>query len=426
MKEVKEQHALHYIAESLRPLAIEITKLIPDQANARKHNDKNMDAIVASLSRFGQRSPIVVQRQGMIVRAGNGRLEAAKRLSWSHIAAVIVDESSVDATAFAIADNRTAELAEWDESVLAGLLDSLDPEDLNVTGFSEKDLELILNEQMPEPVQDEVPEPPAEPITKPGDLWILGEHRLLCGDSTKAEDVARLMDGAAWRLCVTSPPYNQKLDSFKPSGMHTETKWVKNVQHGSYFDSKPENEYQSEQIAAVKVWAERSSVDASIFYNHKNRYREKQVVSPWSWLSQTGMKVRQEIIWKREGSVTQNARMFMPCDERIFWLYIGEDFYFDDSTEHKTWSSVWQINSHKDLEQSMHGCAFPMELASRPILACSESGDVVFEPYCGSGTTLIAAEQLGRKCYGIEISPQYCDVIVKRWETLTGKKATLA
>ena len=203
MKEVKEQHALHYIAESLRPLAIEISKLIPDQANARKHNEKNMDAIVASLSRFGQRSPIVVQRQGMIVRAGNGRLEAAKRLSWSHIAAVIVDESSVDATAFAIADNRTAELAEWDDSVLAGLLDSLDPEDLKVTGFSEKDLELILNDQMPEPVQDEVPEPPAEPITKPGDLWLLGNHRLLCGDSTKAEDVARLMDGAAWRLCVT-------------------------------------------------------------------------------------------------------------------------------------------------------------------------------------------------------------------------------
>jgi DNA modification methylase len=106
-------------------------------------------------------------------------------------------------------------------------------------------------------------------------------------------------------------------------------------------------------------------------------------------------------------------------------MYVGDDFYFDDSTEHKTWSSVWQINSHKDREESMHGCAFPMELASRPIRACSKIGDVILEPYCGSGTTLIAAEQLGRKCYGMEISPVYCDVIVARWEKFTGLKAVL-
>jgi DNA modification methylase len=402
---------------------VEVSTLLNDPANVRKHNERNLESIKASLARFGQQKPIVVGRDGVVI-AGNGTLAAARSLGWSTIDIVRSHLTGAEATAYAIADNRTAELAEWDEDALAQQLAALQIEDeelLAATGFDEKELEAMSGPAEVE--EDEVPEPPADPITKPGDLWILGEHRLLCGDSTKADDVARLMDGAVWRLCVTSPPYNQKLDSFKPSGMHTETKWVKNVQHGSYFDSKPESEYQSEQIAAIKVWAKQASVDASVFYNHKNRYREKQVVSPWLWLSQTGMKVRQEIIWKREGSVTQNARMFMPCDERIFWLYLGDDFYFDDSTEHKTWSSVWQINSHKDREESMHGCAFPMELASRPILACSESGDVVFEPYCGSGTTLIAAEQLGRKCYGMEISPAYCDVIVKRWETLTGKKA---
>jgi DNA modification methylase len=231
------------------------------------------------------------------------------------------------------------------------------------------------------------------------------------------------MGADRWSLCVTSPPYNQKLDAFKASGMHTETKWVSNVNKGSYFDSKPEEQYQIEQINAVKTWITKATENASVFYNHKNRYREKQVVSPWIWLTQTGLKVRQEIIWKREGSVTQNARMFMPCDERIYWLYVGDDFYFDDSTEHKTWSSVWQINSHKDREESMHGCAFPMELASRPIRACSKMGEIVLEPYCGSGTTMIAAEQLGRKCYGMEISTVYCDVIVARWEKFTGLKA---
>lgn len=272
--------------------------------------------------------------------------------------------------------------------------------------------------------EDTPPETQAAVVTRPGDVWVMGRHRLLCGDSRKAEDVQRVMGGERWRLMVTSPPYNQGLDKFKPSGMHTETHWVRNVQTGSYFDSKEEGEYQSEQVAAIAVWVQFCAADASLFYNHKNRYRDKAVVSPWKWLEKTGLKVRQEIIWKREGSVTQNARMFLPCDERVYWLYPGDDFYFDDSTEHKTWSSVWSINSHKDLEESQHGCAFPMELVTRPMRACSETGDAVADFYLGSGTTLIAAEALGRRCFGIEIAPQYCDVAVRRWQSKTNQHAT--
>jgi DNA modification methylase len=407
----------------------DVTTLVANPRNPNKHSDKQVALLAKVIQHQGWRSPITISKRSGFVVTGHGRLAAALLLQ---VEFVPVDEqdfaTEADEWAHLVADNRLAELADADRTMIADLLGELDAGglDMDLTGFDMEALEELLAETNPPNItEDEVPDVPVDPITKPDDLWILGEHRVLCGDSTNAEDVGRLMAGEKWRLCVTSPPYNQKLDSFKASGMHTETKWVKNVQHGSYFDSKPESEYQSEQIAAVKVWMEQSSVDASIFYNHKNRYREKQVVSPWGWLSQTGLKVRQEIIWKREGSVTQNARMFMPCDERIFWLYCGDDFYFNDSTEHKTWSSVWQINSHKDREESMHGCAFPMELASRPIRACSKSGDVVLEPYCGSGTTLIAAEQLGRKCYGIEISPAYCDVIVKRWENLTGKQAVL-
>jgi len=407
----------------------DVTTLVANPRNPNKHSDKQVALLAKVIQHQGWRSPITISKRSGFVVTGHGRLAAALLLQ---VEFVPIDEqdfaTEADEWAHLVADNRLAELADADRTMIADLLGELDAGglDMDLTGFDMDALEELLAETNPPNItEDEVPDVPVDPITKLGDLWILGEHRVLCGDSTNAEDVGRLMAGEKWRLCVTSPPYNQKLDSFKASGMHTETKWVKNVQHGSYFDSKPENEYQSEQIAAVKVWMEQSSVDASIFYNHKNRYREKQVVSPWGWLSQTGLKVRQEIIWKREGSVTQNARMFMPCDERIFWLYCGDDFYFNDSTEHKTWSSVWQINSHKDREESMHGCAFPMELASRPIRACSKSGDVVLEPYCGSGTTLIAAEQLGRKCYGIEISPAYCDVIVKRWENLTKKQAVL-
>lgn len=138
-----------YIAESLRPLAVPIDTLMPDAANARRHSERNLEAIKASLARFGQRAPIVVQRDGMIVRAGNGRLEAAKSLGWTHIAAVIVDDSSVDAVAFAIADNRTAELAEWDTETLATLLDSL-PQDVKIdTGFTDADMADMLKELTP-------------------------------------------------------------------------------------------------------------------------------------------------------------------------------------------------------------------------------------------------------------------------------------
>jgi len=141
--------ALSYIAEPLRGLAVPIGSLNPDPANARTHDEKNIQAIVVSLSRFGQRSPIVVQKQGMVVRAGNGRLIAAKSLGWTHIAAIIVDESSVDATAFAIADNRTAELAGWDDETLASLLQSLPTDMREVSGFSDDDLSVVLERLTP-------------------------------------------------------------------------------------------------------------------------------------------------------------------------------------------------------------------------------------------------------------------------------------
>lgn len=268
--------------------------------------------------------------------------------------------------------------------------------------------------------------------TKSGQLWEIPsvnapqqKHRLLIGDCTEKADVGRLCAGKRASLVVTSPPYNQKLDQFTPSGMHREHNWVSNVQKGSYFDSKPEEQYQREQIDALRLWAEYLTPDGSIFYNHKNRYREKCVISPLKWIEETGAKLRQEIIWKRPGSVTQNARMFLPCDERVYWLYFGDDFYFDDTTEHKTWSSVWEINPHVDAEESMHGCAFPLELALRPIRACSRLGDVILEPYCGSGTTTVAAEQDGRVCYAAEISEAYSAVTLERMSAL-GLKPELA
>jgi hypothetical protein len=203
---------LSHIAEALRPLAVPCSSLNFDPDNARLHSDKNIDAIMKSLAEFGQDQPLVVQKQGMIVRKGNGRLEAARRLGWEWIAAFVVDENDVRAVARAIADNRSGELATWDEEKLAQMLKAIREAgeiDLEVTGFDESDINQLLPMDI---LEDEIPEPPDTPITRPGDLWILGNHRLLCGDSSKSEDVDRLLGGTQIHLINTDPPYNVKVE----------------------------------------------------------------------------------------------------------------------------------------------------------------------------------------------------------------------
>jgi hypothetical protein len=203
---------LSHIAEALRPLAIPCSSLNPDPDNARLHSEENIEAIMKSLAEFGQDQPLVVQKQGMIVRTGNGRLQAAGRLGWKWIAAFVVDEDDVRAVARAIADNRAAELATWDEEKLAQLLQSIREVgeiDLEVTGFSQADIDQLLPLDIP---QDEVPEPPDDPLTRPGDLWKLGNHRLLCANASIPEDVDRLLDGAPVHLVSTDPPYNVKVE----------------------------------------------------------------------------------------------------------------------------------------------------------------------------------------------------------------------
>ena len=197
------------IVDDLKSLAVPLDSLVQDPSNARKHSERNIESIANSLRLFGQRRAIVVQRNGRIVRAGNGTLQAARKLGWTEIAAVMVDDDNATAMQFAIADNRTAELAEWDDETLGLLLDGFDQEIRDSIGFNEEEFNQLMADLTPKEVtEDEVPEAPAEPITKPGTMWLLGQHRLLCGDSTRAEDVARLMDSKRADLLLTDPPYN--------------------------------------------------------------------------------------------------------------------------------------------------------------------------------------------------------------------------
>ncbi len=208
-------------------------------------------------------------------------------------------------------------------------------------------------------------------------------------------------------LVFTSPPYNQNLQAFKPSGMHKETNWVKRIS-SSYYDTMDEPEYQREQIELLDICHDRATDDGSLFYNHKLRWRDTIPIFPISWLLQTKWKMRQEIVWARDGSVTQNAKMFPPSDERIYWM---RNKSFKWARANPTWMSVWKISSDAD---TPHPVAFPIELPTRAIVSVTEEGDSVLDPFAGSGTTGRAAKDLGRKCTLIEREERYCEIAARR------------
>jgi DNA modification methylase len=385
------------IADPLQSLKVSIDTLTLDPANARKHGTKNLDAIKASLHAFGQRKPIVVQRKGMIVRAGNGTLEAAKALGWSHLAAVIIDEDNATASQFAIADNRTAELAEWDDETLASLLDVMEPADREALAFDEDDMRELMSGLEPStPDEDEAPPlPEGDPITKEGDLWLLGNHRLLCGDSTNGAAVSRLMDGGKASLVFTDPPYGVSYQSNRRT--------------------------KSEKFDVL----ENDDLVLSEWILHAKEHSEGWV---FVWTT-----------WKVLGAWTPLVTGFGPITNMVVWSKgcggIG-DLKGTFSTDYevaivcnrgaaitgKRIGSVWSFG--KDAAASyVHPTQKPVALAAEAVDKTTQKGETVLDLFLGSGTTLIACEQLGRRCYGMEISPAYCDVIVERWENLTGKQA---
>jgi ParB-like chromosome segregation protein Spo0J len=366
---------------------VKIETLTLDPANVRRHPAKNLDSIKASLTRFGQQRPVLVNAKGIII-AGNGTVIAAKALGWDHINIVRTELEGSEATAYAIADNRTAELAEWDEEALAQQLAALQIEDeelAKAAGFTDAEIQALEGATV-EVQEDEVPEPPDDPITKPGDLWLLGEHRLLCGDSTKAEDVARLMDGQVADAIVSDPPYGI------------------GYEYADHDDG--DNDANAELVKAAFVHGPQFKIWTPGLPNLARdieRFGKAKVAVWFKKFAAAGNGVGGASVW-----------------EPI--LIVGKPPAARLSTD-----VIECMTDRVEIEgkslREMHSCPKPVKLYATLIEAFTDTGHAIHEPFCGSGTTLIAAEQLGRKCYGMEISPAYCDVIVKRWETLTGKKA---
>lgn len=395
------------IIESLKSLAVPIDSLQGLPGNPRRGD---VDAVAASLSRFGQRKPIVVRRDDGTIIAGNHTWQAAKKLGWSEIAVAYVGDDDVTAQAYALADNRTAELGDYDDELLKALIDSVnevDPELLKDTGWSDDAVKELLEKiELANPKvidEDEVPELSVEAKTKLGDLYHLGRHRLLCGDSTDEATVARLMDGAKADMVFTDPPYGVLYTGglqFKDGVVEKNNReMIKNDDVDIYEDvfkmlSKFSN-------GPCYVWF--ADTKASSLYVAAEEYGDIHAL----------------IIWVKNGGYgALNANYKQKHEPCIYWKPKGKTLNFIGPT---TETTIWEIN--KDGRNDLHPTQKPVALPSKAIQ--NHNAKTILDLFGGSGSTLIAAEQTDRTCYMMELDPKYCDVIIQRWETLTGEKAVL-
>ena len=376
-------------------MKVQIAQLALDPSNARKHSQRNLDAIAASLKKFGQRKPIVVHKG--VVLAGNGTLEAAKTLGWTEIevAEVPSDWDLDTAKAYALADNRTAELAEWDESELAKQLLELQDADWDITelGF---DIPALADIESGD--EDEIPEPPVEPKTKLGDIYQLGRHRLMCGDSTDEATVNRLMNGAKADMVFTDPPYGMDLDTDYTKMGDGGKKHDKVIADNQQFNAQPLLKM-FDYCKEVFLWG------ADYYIETLNR----QYPDLGSW-----------VIWDKYSDSERKGLL----DGRF-----GSSFETCWSkTKHKREIARVLVTTNytaRGDETRIHPTQKPVALALWFFERWAKDVTNIVDLFLGSGSTLIACEQANKNCYGMELDPKYCDVIVTRWENLTGLKAEL-
>ena len=393
-------------------------ELIPYARNSRTHSEIQTAQIAASIREFGFCNPVLIDAQNTII-AGHGRVLAAHLLKLETVPCLrLTHLTDAQKRAYVIADNRIALSSGWDEAMLANELSDLhaDEFDMALLGFDADELTELLGFELDgdttgEIVEDEVPEPPVDPITKTGDLWVLGEHRLLCGDSTKAADVARVMAGKRSDLVFTDPPYNcgdEMSESFYANTNSPAMKGLAAAQWDKGFDPQQ----------FLKRLEEVRPVDGTV-YVCTSHMLAPQI---WAYMAESKASHSGYVVWCKPNPMPSLAKRHPTwATELICYATFGKHaFNFPEEGHSLSW---WSIN--KNAKNEFHPTQKPVAIPARAIELSSKAGQVVADLFLGSGTTLIAAEQLNRKCYGMEISPAYCDVIVKRWENLTGKTAVL-
>ncbi len=427
-----------------------IDKLIPYARNARTHSDEQVAQIAASIKEWGWTTPILVDEQGGII-AGHGRTLAAQRLKMTELPVMVAKGwSDAKKRAYVIADNKLALNAGWDNELLSLELAEIGELgfDLDLTGFTPDEIAALMPIEIIEGLtdEDEVPESPSKPVTMQGDIWVLGNHRLMCGDSKSFADVEKLLNGIKINLVITSPPYASQRtydesSGFKPIHPDEYLNWYCDIASNIMANLKDDGSY----FCNIKPNAEGLNRELYVFDLVLAHVRD------WGW------NFADEFCWERGGIPQQVSRRFKNQFEPIYHFTKGEWKFRPEAVMHESKSvpkakgkGAGDTNAAKrqghvsavdgnEIDAGMaypgnrlptfqsealgHPAAYPVGLPEFFIKAYTDSKDIIFDPFMGSGSTLIAAEKQGRFAYGTELSPTYTDMIIKRWQSFTGKKA---
>ena len=386
-------------------------KLVPYDKNPRTHSTEQVSQIAASIAEFGFLNPILVDTAAGII-AGHGRLQAAKQLGLAQVPVVVLDHlTEAQKRAYVIADNKLALNAGWDEDLLRAEMVALSAEnfDLPVIGFSDDELADLLadsNVAAGNTDEDAVPEAPVTPVSKPGDLWKLGHHRLLCGDSTVLANVERVLDGQLADMVFTDPPYNVDYGNTAKDKMRGTNRTIMNDNLGEGFE-----QFLYDSCVNMLTVC-KGAVYICMSSSELHTLQKAFIAAGGKWST--------FIIWAKNTFTLGRADYQRQYEPILYGWKQGADHFWCGA---RNQGDVWFVN--KPVRNDLHPTMKPVELVERAVQNSSKSRDIVLDCFGGSGTTLIACEKLNRQCRMIELDPKYADVIVKRWEEFTGKKAEL-
>lgn len=389
---------------------IDINKLIPATYNPRKDlkpDDAEYIKIKNSIVKFGFVSPLVINKD-MTVIGGHQRLKVLKDLGITEVECIVVDLDKTNEKALNIALNKIQ--GDWDEDKLEALLQELKLEefDMNLTGFDFDEVDEILNDINGTKEDnfdvDSAYEEIEEPITKPGDIWILGNHRLMCGDSTHKDDIMRLMNNQDADMLLTDPPYNVDY-----VGKTAEALKIKN-------DNMDDNQFYEFLRKVFENMYIVTKEGASIYVFHA----DTEGINFRKAFKDAGFKLAECLIWKKDCFVMGRQDYQWQHEPVLYGWKEGKAHYFIND---RTQSTILEFDRPK--QSTLHPTMKPIDLIAKLIKNSSKENDIILDLFGGSGSTIIAAEQLNRCCYTMELDPKYCDVIVKRWKTLTNKEAIL-
>jgi len=412
-QEANESHAPWQDAKLRREFEVwPLGRLLPYHRNPRK-NDSAIGRMTASIQEFGFKIPVLARSSGEVVD-GHLRLKAAQKLGMTEVPVIPCDEwSEAQVKAFRLMVNRSVTWADWDMELVAIEIQELKglDFDLSLTGFDTAEVSDFLFTDRADAAEEDVPEISLEAVSKHGDLWLCGAHRVLCGDATSDSDVKRLLDGSLPMLMLTDPPY----------GVDYDPRWRECAGLGRQRQTgKVPNDHRADWTAAYGLFS------GDVAYVWHAGVHAAEVAAG---LEAVGLRIRAQIIWAKQHFALGRGDYHWqhePC-----WYAVREGKRSNWCGD-RTQSTVWQVanlnpfGGSRQEEATGHGTQKPVEIMRRPILNNTQPGDTIYDPFLGSGTTLVAASCTDRICYGLDIEPRYVDVAVKRWQHLTGQRAVLA